>query len=56
MAYVGKGYTGVAPMAARIQVSLPEQGAHLSKSGKPFFQKTGAFYLVDNPSYNYYCF
>jgi hypothetical protein len=54
MAYVGNGKNGLISVAARIQVTEPGRGAHLLKSGKPYLQETGAFYLVDNPSYNYY--
>jgi hypothetical protein len=54
MAYVGKGKNGLISFPARIQVTEPGRGAHLSNSGKKVFQETGAFYLVDNPSYNYY--
>jgi hypothetical protein len=53
MAYVGKGDVGTI-IGARIQVSEPENGAYLMKSGKSYRQKNGAFYLVDNPNYHYY--
>jgi hypothetical protein len=54
MAYVGKGSDGSLMTPVRIQVSQPEVGAHLSKSGSPYHQTSGAFYLVDNPNYYYY--
>jgi hypothetical protein len=54
MAYVGKGYNGVFKTAARIQVTEPGRGTYLNLAGKSYFQKTGAYYLYDNPNYHYY--
>jgi hypothetical protein len=54
MAYVGKGFNDIIDRVARIQVTEPGKGLYMSKSGLPFFQQSGGFYLYNNPNYDYH--